>query len=98
MIFKTCLLLLVLLVIGCEKKYSQNDCELLSMKSYKGIPSASADFSKYCLKYKIKYTHELCQLALNDLVKTSSLNLIQKKYGDTVIGCFTDNDLSNFAR
>jgi len=89
---------LILFAISCEKPYSQNDCELLSMKSYKGIPQASADFAKHCQKYKIKYTHELCQQALNDLIKATSLNIIKKKYGDAVIGCFTENDLSNFAK
>ena len=68
------------------------------MKSYKGIPQASADFAKNCQKYKIKYTHELCQRALNDLIKATSLNLIKKKYGDAITGCFTENDLSKFAK
>ena len=98
MIYKTWPLLLVLLIISCEKQYSQNDCELLSMKSYKGIPQASADFAKHCQKYKIKYTHELCQQALNDLINATSLNIIKKKYGDAIIGCFTENDLSKFAK
>jgi len=68
------------------------------MKSFKGIPQASADFAKNCQHYKIKYTHELCQQALNDLIKTSRLNIIKKKYGDAVTGCFTEKDLSNFAK
>ena len=68
------------------------------MKSYKGIPQASADFAKHCQKYKIKSTHELCQQALNDLINATSLNIIKKKYGDAIIGCFTENDLSKFAK
>lgn len=67
------------------------------MNSFKGSPTAANEFSRHCKNIPIRYTHELCQNALNDLIISGSLGQVTKRYGDQVRGCFSENDINRFA-
>lgn len=96
---KAILVVWMLLVIGCSKSVDKKTCEDLAFKTYKGWPIASAEYEKYCLEYSdLKYTPEICQKALVELVDKVDIIILEEKYGDRVIECFTKNDLNNFSR
>ena len=83
-------------LVGCNPMNNTPNCESLSMKKFKGIPNSSYEFDQSCQGVKIKYTTDLCQLALNDLVQHNDLNMVKKKFGDPVEECFTGDDLKRF--
>lgn len=87
---------LALLIIGCQQEYDLESCNILSMEKYKGIPSSFKKFDQNCKSFDIKYTQNLCQKALEDLIKQKSLKVIQNKYGPPVEHCFTGDDLKRF--
>jgi hypothetical protein len=92
------IVLLFVLSFSCTKKeYDVQTCTELSQTSYKGSPQALNEFNKNCKHLSIKYTHELCQNALNDLVISGNYPLILEKYGPGVEGCFTANDIKKFS-
>lgn len=92
------IIFLMLSLVSCTKKtYDVKTCTELSQTSYKGSPQATSEFNKNCQDIAIKYTHELCQNALNDLVLTGNYPVILEKYGPGVEGCFTTNDIRKFS-
>lgn len=91
MFFRFCVLLLIFL--GCNKKYDLESCNELSMKKFKGFTDAKEKFSKNCMNFEVKYTPELCQSALTDLILNNDLTEIKRKYGDPIESCFTPEDL-----
>jgi hypothetical protein len=91
--------LLLLLLSSCEKKiYTADQCNELSMNSFKGMPKAGSDFKKYCGDVEIKYTHQLCQEALNKLIISGDYSGILQQYGNPAAGCFTENDINKFRK
>ena len=68
------------------------------MKAYKGFPQAITNFKRDCQEYNVKFTAQVCQAALQDLIFMGDVDKVQKKYGKDVIGCFTQNDLKKFKR
>ena len=90
-------LLSILTLTSCEKKiYTSEQCNKLSMESFKGMPKAANEFKKHCQNVEIKYTKELCQEALNKLIISGDYSGIVNKYGAPVAGCFTENDINKF--
>lgn len=89
-------LLIILITISCNQHSALENCDELSMKKYKGIPNAYQNFEKGCQGAKIKYTEEVCQKALLELIKTKSLLQVKENFGDPIKNCFTENDLRNF--
>lgn len=81
---------------SCVKKPDQAECEELSMKVFKGVPSSINDFKEYCQDYKVKYTGNLCQKALASLIMGSDEKKLKEKFGNKIMNCFTQNDLDNF--
>ncbi len=72
-------------------------CQMLSMESYKGSPTATAKFKEKCQgRNNLYYTKELCQKALQTLIITGSRRALKKKYGSKIMNCFTQNDLKKF--
>lgn len=93
------LIISIFISVSCDKKiYSETECNDLSMKSFKGMPKAANEFQKHCQNIKIKYTHELCQEALNELIISGNYSAIIQKYGNPTAGCFTENDLNKFRK
>lgn len=89
----------ILIFSSCEKKiYTETECNDLSMKSFKGMPKAANEFQKYCQSIIIKYTHDLCQEALNELIISGNYSGIIQKHGNPISGCFTENDLNKFRK
>lgn len=84
-----------LILLGCTPKI---DCENLSMKKFKGFPRAAHKFDKKCRDVPVKYTSELCQKALVDLIVLKNIDKIKERYGAPVTGCFTKNDLKRFLK
>ena len=66
------------------------------MQRYKGLPNSSSQFEKHCKNVKIKYTPEVCQDALTELIKTQSLAAASEEFGAPIEHCFTVNDLGRF--
>lgn len=66
------------------------------MAKFRGIPNAAYQFDSSCQGVLLTYTKELCQKALVDLIYSSNLEAVKAKYGEKVIGCFTQNDLQKF--
>lgn len=97
--FLATILSFLLISFSCtKKKVLSDDCESLSMRSFKGSPQALNKFNKKCVKQDIIYTKEKCQTALIDLIKSGNLSHVQKIHGERVKGCFTENDLSTFSK
>jgi hypothetical protein len=91
-------LLILLTNLSCKKtEYTLADCEELSMKKFKGYTRESHQFDKNCGKFKIHYTGFLCQLALKDLILGTPLIHLEKKHGEKISHCFTENDLKKFS-
>lgn len=91
--------LVSLALFSCSKKvYDSKTCNELSMLAYKGYPNQSREFKDHCSGVEIKYTKELCQSALSELMTGVSLPQLKKTYGEEIEGCFTENDLKKFSR
>lgn len=92
-------LIVFILLISCTKKdYTQRDCELFSMHSYRGLPEAMVKYKKYCTKYELHYTKEHCQKALTDLILYGDENFLKEKYGTDIMQCFTERNLEKFLK
>ena len=91
------LLILTLLTSSCSKTiYTQNDCEELSMKKFKGYQRESHLFDNNCEKFDIHYSHSKCQSALKDMILGATMKKLKAQYGPKVDQCFTENDINNF--
>ena len=88
--------IILFLFFSCQEKYSVEKCNEISMQRFKGLPHASSEFDKHCVDVNIHYTKETCQNALNDLIVTTKLSQVKKKYGDSIDHCFTGDDLMRF--
>lgn len=73
-------------------------CDELGPKTFRGHPQSSYEYKENCLETKHKYTPELCQLALNDLIMSGDKKIIEKKYGEGILPCFTQNDFKVFLK
>ena len=90
------LILSLLIFSSCNKKYDLDACNDLSMKKFKGFTDAKKKFADNCLGFPVKYTEELCQSALNDLILKNDLNGLKSTYGDPIENCFTPQDLKKY--
>ena len=96
MIYKT-FLILSLTLISCSKSdFTKDECEVLSMKKFKGYHTESHQFDNYCTQYDIKYTQQKCKKALNQLILGARLDKLEKAHGSNIGECFTKNDLKKF--
>ena len=89
-------LIFLFISLSCNKKYDLESCNELSMKKYRGFTDAHKKFKDNCMSFEIKYTQELCQAALIDLMQTNNLFEVKKKFGDPVESCFNSEDLQRF--
>lgn len=93
------LLTLVIVLGGCSKAPpTKEECEVISMHSFRGTSQAINNFKKNCTKFELHYTKKLCEKALVDLVRFGDQNILEKKYGKQVMECFTANDRNNFLK
>lgn len=91
-------ILMATLVNSCRGVYTQDSCEELSMKAYKGFPQAAHKLKKYCSNYQLKYSSDTCQKALVQLTMGTNEKLLKESFGAKIMGCFTKNDLRNFLK
>lgn len=96
MIYKAIILILISLVSCSKTDFTKQECEILSMKKFKGYHTESHQFDNYCTKYKLHYSQKLCKTALNQLILGASLDKLEKAHGPQVSECFTKNDLKKF--
>ncbi len=90
--------LVALLFSGCNSKhYDVHACNILSMKRYKGVPTSKKEFEENCKSFEIKYTAEVCQSALQGLMRTGNLKEIKKEFGEPIENCFSESDLKRFS-
>jgi hypothetical protein len=89
----------LLFISSCQKEtYNSEKCNELSQKSFKGMPKAAKNLQDHCQGVSIKYTKEVCQKALNDLILSGDYPGVLKKYGKNVAGCLTENDIKSFRK
>ncbi|PIP93899.1 MAG: hypothetical protein COW00_04890 [Bdellovibrio sp. CG12_big_fil_rev_8_21_14_0_65_39_13] len=81
-----------------QEPASQEDCENWSMLSFQGKPFEARRFKDECSSFQLKYSHSICQKALQELMMKGDLELIQKKFGEPISGCFTSDDLKRFQK
>jgi hypothetical protein len=92
------LTLFPLLLAGCNTKYDAHTCNVLSMKRYKGVPTSKKEFEENCKNFEIKYTAEVCQSALESLIRTGNLEGVKRGFGNPIENCFSESDLKRFAK
>ena len=90
------LVLSLIILSSCDKQYDQGACDDLSMKMFKGFTDAKKKFADNCTGFAVKYTQELCQSALNDLIIKNDLISLKSTYGDPIENCFTPQDLKKY--
>ncbi|MBY0515437.1 MAG: hypothetical protein K2P81_00910 [Bacteriovoracaceae bacterium] len=90
------ILIILTLLSGCQKQYDEAACNDLSQKKFRGFTDAPKKFAENCQGFKIKYTVELCQTALNELIISNDLSDLKSKYGDQIENCFTEQDIKKF--
>jgi hypothetical protein len=90
------LLTILLVTVSCNKKYDLESCNDLSMKKFKGFTDARKKFEENCTSFEVKYTHDLCQAALNDLILNNNLTAIKEKYGEPIENCFNEQDIKKY--
>lgn len=84
---------------ACDKKeYTEKECEIFAMRTFKGLPKETLLFKKHCQGKKLKYDTEICAKALNDLILVGDEYSLKKKYGDGIMNCFTINDVEKWLK
>ena len=94
MIFR--MLTIILISSSCNKKYDLESCNQLSMKKFRGFTDARKKFEVNCMNFDVKYTPELCQSALTDLILNNNLFEVKQKYGGPIENCFSEEDLRKY--
>lgn len=88
-----------LFLSSCKKEtYTSEKCNQLSQKAFKGMPKAAKELKDHCQGVPVKYTKEVCQKALNDLILSGDYTSVLKKHGKQAAGCFTENDINKFRK
>ena len=92
--------LMVFLFYSCvsSKNYTQEDCELLSMRAFKGLPKESKLFQDHCGDYVIKHDRAYCESVLKSLVLSGSKKAVTDQHGPEALECLTENDLKAFIK
>lgn len=88
----------MLISYSCNKKYDLEACNQLSMKKFKGFTDARKKFELNCMTFDVKYTQELCQSALTDLILSNNLSEVKNKYGEPIENCFTEEDIKRYRK
>ena len=78
---------------GGDEKLS---CDELSMKCYRGFPRACNAVKTKCSSEKITYTKEKCQKAFNRLLLGGKIDEVKNLFGDPIVGCFSESELSKY--
>ena len=91
-------LFLLLILVSCNKTYDLEACNDLSMKKFKGFTDAKKKFAENCTNFKVTYTEERCQAALNDLILNNDLARVKANFGEKIETCFTDQDLKKYSK
>ena len=92
------LLILTSLLLSCNAKYDAEACNVLSMKRFKGVPTSKKEFEENCKDFKIKYTAQVCQEALQGLMMSGDLKGVKEDFGAPIENCFSESDLKRFAK
>lgn len=91
-------LIFTLFLTSCSPNYSLEECEDLSQRGFKGIPSAAHRFERHCKNKPVVYTAEKCQRILQDFILTGSVEEITRVHGEKASGCLSQNDLNKFSK
>lgn len=88
----------MIIATGCNSHNTPESCDELSMQKFRGVPLATKRFEENCQNIEVKYTAELCQSALAELIRTNNLSEVKLKFGVPVESCFTGADLKRFGK
>jgi len=78
------------------KPVTKQKCIQWAYKSFKGLPKESNYFKKFCSDYNLEEIQKKCKEGLNKLILGKDSNFLIKNYGQDIMSCFTENDLSKF--
>ncbi len=95
---KTLLFPLLFFLCACMRNYTQEDCELFSMRAFKGLPKESKLFKDHCGHYTIKHDRAYCKSVLKSLILSGSRKVVTEKHGPQAFECLTQNDLKAFLK
>ena len=97
-LFPTLIILSSLLFFSCTKKiYTEESCNQLSFKSFKGSPKALVELTKNCNNIKYKFTKDQCQKILTRFILTGKQKLIVQEFGELALSCLTESDIERFS-
>lgn len=83
-------------LLSCQsKEVSEANCDLESMKCYRGYPQ-SCNFIKECDNVKHRFTKKLCGQAFNEFIQGGNQKSLLKKYSTNILHCFNDREFENF--
>ncbi len=87
-------------LLGCigKSEYTKDECETLSLETYRGSPKSAHLHKKHCGEYKLKYTQAYCQKSLQDLILDGRALALKQKYGDRILECFDQGQKEKFLR
>tara|TARA_R110000868_G_scaffold129349_5_gene338026 strand:+ start:7682 stop:7981 length:300 start_codon:yes stop_codon:yes gene_type:complete len=91
-------ILSLLLLSSCfgKTEFTKDECETLSLESYRGSPKSAHQLQEYCTQYKLTYTKKHCQKAFELLILESRPEVIKKKFGDRALECFDQRQTDKF--
>ncbi len=87
-------------LLGCigKSQYTIDECETLSLESYRGSPKSAHLLKKYCGEYKLKYTKDYCQKSFEHLILDGRAQALKQKYGERILECFDQGQKDKFLR
>jgi len=90
--------IILLSLVSCisGKDYSKEECETLSLESYRGSPKSAHLLKENCSEFKLKYTKDLCQKSFEALILNGNAQSLKQKFGDRVIECFDQRQKDKF--
>lgn len=90
--------IILISLVSCigKKQYSKDECETLSLESYRGSPKSAHLLKENCSEYKLQYTKDLCQKSFEALILNGDPQRLKEKFGDRVIECFDQRQKDKF--
>tara|TARA_R110000868_G_scaffold117600_16_gene312645 strand:- start:23966 stop:24226 length:261 start_codon:yes stop_codon:yes gene_type:complete len=79
-----------------KTEFTKDECETLSLESYRGSPKSAHQLREYCSNYKLTYTKNHCQKAFELLILENRPEVIKQKFGERALECFDQRQKDKF--
>lgn len=88
-----------ILFTSCKKEAATvEQCEDWAMLSFQGKPFEAKRLKDECSQLNLKYSKDVCQKALQKFIMSGNQIVVQKEFGDRIMGCFTSDDIKRFEK